>query len=329
MESELMKTYHQNGTVSEVEYVLDNESAFAIQCDRSGEYDIIFYPGDNVIREIDSELVSLYDRFVHMYFSDLSAYHTENAQLPIGLALGGQNSEVVISKNQFLKLASQCKNTIASIYKHIYVGDCQYLVSTVQNLLQSVEYCFVQYYIQIASIDCPDLSLGKEIMSYSKDTANLAFLLETFFTKLHSILDLMVKILYELENPADSFPVLKKLKGSDKLWGDRKLLSINNLKGTIFEDCELLRQIDSVRDEAIHNGAWEYFPKVFLRVVDMEIVERYMLFPDFENGHLATAKNRRHFFSEGTKVNDVLVPIHNEFYQRLLATLQYINRVKT
>lgn len=234
-----MKTYHQNGTVSEVEYVLDNESAFAIQCDRSGEYDIIFYPGDNVIREIDSELVSLYDRFVHMYFSDLSAYHTENAQLPIGLALGGQNSEVVISKDQFLKLASQCKNTIASIYKHIYVGDCQYLVSTVQNLLQSVEYCFVQYYIQIASIDCPDLSLGKEIMSYSKDTANLAFLLETFFTKLHSILDLMVKILYELENPADSFPVLKKLKGSDKLWGDRKLLSINNLKGTIFEDCEL------------------------------------------------------------------------------------------
>lgn len=69
-------------------------------------------------------------------------------------------------------------------------------------------------------------------------------------------------------------------------------------------------------------------PKVFLAAADNVTVERYMLFPDFENGHLATAKNRRHFFSEGIKVNDVLVPIHNEFYQRLLATLQYINRVK-
>ncbi len=324
-----VKTYHQNGTVSEVECLLSDDSPFGIQFDKSGADNIIFYPGDNVVSAIDAELVILYDRFVNIYFSDLNAYYQENARLPIGLAVGGQSSEIAISKDQFLKLANQCKNTFTNIYKHIYVGDCQYLVSTVQNLLQSVEYCFVQYYIQIVSIDCLDLSLGKEIMSYSKDTANLAFLLETFFTKLHSILDLMVKIIYELENPADSFPALKKLKGSDKLWGDRKLLSINNLTGTIFENCELLRQIDSVRDEAIHNGAWEYFPKVFLRVVDMEIVERYMLFPDFENGRLAAAKNRRHFFSEGTKVNDVLVSIHHEFYQRLLATLQYINGVQT
>ena len=80
-----MKTYHQNGTVSEVEYVLDNESAFAIQYDRSGEYDIIFYPGDNVIREIDSELVRLYDRFVNLYFSDLSVYYQENEQTLISI----------------------------------------------------------------------------------------------------------------------------------------------------------------------------------------------------------------------------------------------------
>ena len=130
-----MKTYHQNGTVSEVEYVLDNESAFAIQYDRSGEYDTIFYPGDNVIREIDSELVSLYDRFVNLYFSDLSVYYQENEQLPIGLAQGGHDSNIDISKEQFLELAREYETKTPDIYRHIYVGDCQYLVSTVQNLL--------------------------------------------------------------------------------------------------------------------------------------------------------------------------------------------------
>ena len=324
-----MKTYLQNGTVSEVEYILEGGSPFVIQFDERGEDNIIFYPGDRVIHEINAKLVSLYDRFVSLYFSDLDTYYQENELLPIGLALGGQNSDIAISKDEFLNLASQCKTTFTNIYKHIYVGDCQYMVSTVQNLLQSVEYCFVQYYIQIAKIDCPDLSFGKEIMTYSNGTANLAFLLETFFTKLYSILDLMVKILYELENPINSFSVMKKLKSSEKLWGDRKQLSINNLAGTIFENCELLRQIESLRHEAVHNGTWEFRSKVFLRVADMKIVERYMLFPDFENGHLATAKNRRHFFSSETKVNDILVSIHHEFYQRLLATLQYVNGVQT
>ena len=50
-----------------------------------------------------------------------------------------------------------------------------------------------------------------------------------------------------------------------------------------------------------------------------------MLFPDFENGRLATVKNRRHFFSTETKVNEMLVLIHDEFYTRLWNTLEYIN----
>ena len=49
-----------------------------------------------------------------------------------------------------------------------------------------------------------------------------------------------------------------------------------------------------------------------------------MLFPDFEDGRLATVKNRRHFFSTETKVNDVLVIIHDEFHKRLLETLKHI-----
>ena len=49
-----------------------------------------------------------------------------------------------------------------------------------------------------------------------------------------------------------------------------------------------------------------------------------MLFPDFDEGRLSTLKNRKHFFSSGTKINDALVEIHSEFYKRLLFTIKYI-----
>ena len=109
------------------------------------------------------------------------------------------------------------------------------------------------------------------------------------------------------------------------LLGDRKKLTVCNTIDSIFEDCLTIRMIESLRNEAVHNGSWEDRPKVYIRVDNKIIVERYMLFPDFEEGSLSTVKNRRHFFSADTKVNDALISIHDDFYQRLLFTLKHIN----
>ena len=68
-----------------------------------------------------------------------------------------------------------------------------------------------------------------------------------------------------------------------------------------------------------------FSPLFFLKVENKEIVERYMLFPDFDEGRLSTVKNRKHFFSQETKINDALIAIHDEFYNRLLNTLKIIN----
>lgn len=322
----LIKTYHQNGTVSELNYIIDGNDSFAIQCNTRNGHDEIYYPGDNLIRELHSELVDLSDAFVGVYFADLDLYYKESSNIPMGLFLGGQNSDISINKEVFLKLADQYSPYFNDLFRHLYVGDCQYLISTVQNLLLSAEYCFVQYYICLAQIDVWDFSLGETLMVSSRETMQLTFLLETFFTKLYSVLDLMVKIIYEFEHPVESFSAITKLKSAEKLWGNRKQLSINDSVGTIFEDCETIKQIESLRNEAVHNGTWEFRPKAFLRVQDEKIVERYMIFPDFDQGRLATVKSRRHFFSTETKVNDMLVLIHDEFYKRLLSTVQYINR---
>jgi hypothetical protein len=322
-----MKTYYQNGTVSDIEYIIMDKKQFAIQHETDCIRDLVFYPGDALVREIETELIDLYDRFQDLYFKDSSLFYTEQYNIPVGLAEGGQSSMIAISKDDFLNLRDKVKGSFSNLDRHIYVRDCQYLVSTVQNLIQAVEFCFEQYYIQVGQFNISDelLAISDTYQCSSDQTRQIAFFVEAFFIKLYSILDVIVKIVYELENPVDSFLSMTKLRSSEKVWGDRKNISLNGLVGSIFEDCKLFSQIESLRNEIIHNGTWEFPPKLYVKVEGHEIVERFMLFPDLENGRLATAKNRKRFFHKGTKINDVLVSTHDEFYNRLLFTLKRIN----
>ena len=100
---------------------------------------------------------------------------------------------------------------------------------------------------------------------------------------------------------------------------------MNNTLGTVFEKCDLISTIESLRNEVVHNGSWELNPKVFIAFERGFIRERYMLFPDILQGHLATVKNRRHFFGDGTKVNEILPQIHTNYRLRILNTLKLFN----
>ena len=317
-----MLTYQKNGIVTEQDWIISEGEPFAVQYDL--ETGTLFYPNDTLIGEIESELANLHDKFIDIYFPDRKSYYKILSILPISLIEGGHTSDFSISKLDFEKLLNKSVICCDDIYKYIYVGDCKYLLSTVQNLLLSAEYCYTQYYIQIAHIDFQNSELVDLCIHSSSKSMELLFFIETFFTKLYSVLDLLVKIVYELESIDDSFSSIKKLHSAEKLWGDRKLLSINKMSGTIFEDCDAIKMVESLRNEAVHNSSWEDNPKVYVKFCDGKIIERYMLFPDFEEGRLVNVKNRKHFFSKGTKVNDMLITIHDEFFQRLLFTLKYI-----
>ena len=75
----------------------------------------------------------------------------------------------------------------------------------------------------------------------------------------------------------------------------------------------------------VHNGTWELNPKAFLRYDNGQIVERYMFFPDIYQGRLAAVKNRRHFFGDERKVNELLPQIHKVFRARILNTVNVLN----
>lgn len=320
-----MKTYFQNGIFSNESYILEGNTKFYIQ-ELETSIRKYHYPGDDILYEMDLELVSLYDKFRDLLFLDTDEYYRELAIMPIFVQEAGQDAECCLSAQNFTELINNYSCKIPNLYKYLYLVDCQFLVGTIQNIIDCLEDCFCNFYINLCQIELNhNIEKDSTIWTSSYQSRNTAAMLEIYFSKAYSILDVICKIAFELENPMSDFSKYKKLKCGDVLWGDRKKLNINKTQGTLFEECKVVKQIESLRNEFVHNGTWELVPKVYVVVENKEVKERFMLYPDFEQGRLATVKNRKHFFSSGIKSNDIMPQIHSEFLQRLLNTVKLLN----
>lgn len=297
-----MYTYCRNGIRKEVSYILEDTDEFAIQEEVEIQLvDRFFYSGDSIKYTLDAELVALYDLFRDLLFEDIKEYYNECMSLPIWVQEAGQSSDCNISNEDFSEYIEECN--LKNIYKHLYLVDCQFLIGTVQNLLQSMEDAFINYYKRLCELECNHRVEfeSNTLMLISSSVTIISSIVETYFTKAYSILDIMTKICYEIQFYCDDFSIYKKLKSANVLWGEKKKLKINGMPNTIFEPCELIRIIEAVRNEIVHNGTWELNPRVFFQYEGETLCEKYMLFPDIEQGHLATVKNRRHFFLKAQK----------------------------
>lgn len=327
-----MKTYFENGTLQEMPYFLDENTTFYIQELEGDCPDKYAYPGDSIKYDLDAELVSLYDKFRDIFFRDTNEYYRELGQLPIFVQEAGQDSECSLTAEVFSEwLRREEFVKIPNIYRHLYLVDCQFLIGTIQNLLSGMEDSFINYYARIVNIGNHIFPSASDATMYemSQQVRCISSLLESYFIKAYSILDMLCKIGHELQFPEKEFTSYKKIKSADLLWGARKKLQINDTAHTLFEKCDLVSVVESMRNEVVHNGTWELNPKVFIRFENEIPVERFMLFPDISQGHLATVKNRKHFFGNGTKVNQVLHEIHIAYQQRLLNTVKLLNATKT
>lgn len=325
-----MRTFFSNGLEREVPYFLDESTEFGIQDRGPGVLHRFSYPGDSLKYELDTALVELYDVFRDLIFEDPEAYYRDVPCLPRWVQDAGQDSDCAVSAEHFREWILD--SHIPNLYRHLYLVDCQFLVGTVQNLVCAMEEAFVGYYRELATF-CLDSCCGATepngtIILLSDDSIRICSLIETYFTKAYSILDILCKICYEIQNKRSEFASYQKLKSAEVLWGTRKKLDINGKKGTLFEKCELITSIEAIRNEIVHNGTWELRPKIFVRFQEGVEAERFVLFPDMEQGRLATVKGRRHFFASGTKVNDILPQMHREFERRLLETVKEIKRMQ-
>lgn len=326
-----MRTYSKRGTVCDISYYVENDDEFCVQELENPSVEKYIYPGSSLKYYLDGELVSLYDKMKDLLFEDTEKYYAELSSLPIFVQRAGQDSDCDLTANDFNILIQEVEvSKMPSIYRHLYLVDCQFLVGTIQNLLSGMDDAFINYYVRISEIGNNILGIDEDSTIYhiSPAVSAISSLLESYFTKAYSILDMFSKIAYEFEHPMQDFSTYKKLKSAKILWGEKKNLKINKMVGSIFEECEVIESIETLRNEVVHNGSWELNPKAFLVIKDNTIMERYMLFPDMVEGHLSTVKNRRHFFGLNRKVNDVLPNIHMDFMFRILKTAEIINHMK-
>lgn len=320
--------YYSNGTRCDIGDISEVTTEFYIK-DLGEEYqDRFIYHGDALRYELDCELVALYDKLRDIFFDDTAAYYKELSKMPIFVQDAGQSSDCRLTADLFSKLIQAKRyRGMPNFNKHLYLVDCHFLVGTIQNLLSGMEDAFVNYFIRISNINTVNGvdEQNLTIFEMSKNVNDISAGLENYFVKAYSILDILCKIFFEIQNPQKDFSKYINMKSAKLLWGDKKKLTINTCQGTLFENCDLVIMIESMRNEVVHNGSWELKPKVYIRFEKGELAERFMLFPDISQGRLAKVKGRNHFFGDGTKVNDVLPRIHKEYQFRLLKTIRLLN----
>lgn len=318
-----MITYFQDGHTEDVPYFITDCMQFFIQ-DIGTSVDKYAYPNDSLKYDVDNELVKLYDAFRDVLFPDTKQYYREISKIPIWVQEAGQDSNCDLSKTIFNEFVSYMNSELINCF--LYLVDCQYLIGTIQNLHIGMEYIFVNYFKSISNIDLNNSNYENGVISVmSTGTSAITSLLESYFIKAYSILDMFTKIAYEFENIETEFEKYKKTKSANILWGDKKQLSINNTDNTIFKKNEIITIIESLRNEVVHNGSWELNPKCYIEIRNGEITNRYFKFPDMEQGRLAASKSRRHFFSQGVKVNNILPLIHCEYKKLILNTAYFLN----
>lgn len=324
-----MKIIYQKGySIENAQHdSLDTSQFYLIEHDNIGldiEADVE-YPGDSILYDLDNEFVRLYDKFRDLVFEDTDKYYSQKNLLPIFIQVAGYDSDSEIPAIIFEKLLRKSQD-IPDLNKHLYLVDSQFMVGTMQNLFIGMNYDFINYFKKIIQVKGRTFDEADCIIyAMSGQVAEICSVLIGYFTKAYSILDMLTKTAYEMQQMTNDYSTYKKLKSSKILWGDKKKLTIDNSCGTVFEKDELITSIETLRNEFVHNGSWELNPKVFLKFINREIVERYVIFPDLQNGQLIKFNNRRHFFSEGIKVNDILPKMHINYLNKILNTLKLLN----
>ncbi|WP_155490308.1 hypothetical protein [Pseudomonas syringae group genomosp. 3] len=99
---------------------------------------------------------------------------------------------------------------------------------------------------------------------------------------------------------------------------------LNDRRGSLFESCEEVQEVESVRNLLIHDGLLDDMPKAYEVIQNGVAIERFILMPDRTNGQFERYKNRRLFYGREDKINLRLASLVRAFQLREVETLKGI-----
>lgn len=246
--------------------------------------------------------------------------------LPMFVVQAGLSSEADLSRDDFGKLLGLPLD-IPERNRFLYLYDCERLTWSIRQCIEEVQGIVSEFY---QTFNAPSLTGGPPLTSngvvFSRSSkvtqlfANLSFI----FIRLHSLLDYSVKLAIEAERPLTEFREYRRMTSRGCQFGDRKRVSWNGAEETLFEDCELVRTVETLRNHIVHDGLLDAQPKVYESYLEGALVERFILFPDMTNGRLDSFVNRNLFYGREDKLNLRLPALISAFWDRLSLTLERI-----
>lgn len=282
---------------------------------------------DNLSNDIDFECISLGDAFAIRVFGNANAYYSTIETTPLSLIQAGQDSESPVSSLGFATIMRDQPDGSA-ILKLMYVQDCRHLITCIQECVKEVLYLQGEFYraLNLDILFFPPTKDPDGLRWISSPTvtsihATLGFI----FIRLHSLLDYVTRLAFEVEHFRSAIGRYEHLASRGIQFGGRNKLALNNTANSLFERCELLIEVELLRNRIIHEGFFDDLPKVYKHVQKGATVEKFILFPDRgREGQFERVKARCLFFSREDKINLRLPAMISEFQSRLLKTLKLI-----
>lgn len=288
----------------------------------------IFNKGD-ITFDIDFKCVELRLEISKKIFGSTQAYYKYAEIAPDFFRYGGIDADIKISKKQFESLITKIgKDEISN--KLLYYYDVTNILGTIQNGVLETKYLLGQFY-KTLNLNTYLLDGQRTVVDDGVQFAsgmivtNITSLVNHLFINLYSQLDFVVKFIYEFENIATDYSSYPKLKSKDILFGDAKKTSLNDLANSLFDLSDNIKMIISLRNEIVHNSSIDSIPKVYQVIKDKVLIEKFILLPDFHNGFIKTFKNRKRFFYDEVKLNEILPELIIDFWKKLQNTLNSIN----
>lgn len=281
--------------------------------------------------DVENVCVQLHEALRRAIMQD-APYNNLLPVIPPLVYLSGLNSESNLSKVNFEKFIRLTAD-FPEINRFLYLYDAQKLVSAIQECQKELIQIAGEFYrtLNTEPLFYPPFKQDDGIRYNTSPTVTKLFAFLTFiFVRMHSLLDYSVKLALEAEGLPKDFSEYPKLRSSSAQFGNRKKVSFNKLPGSLFEDCEFITWIETLRNHLIHDGLLDDMPKAYEHIVNGVAVEKFLLLPDMTLGRFDRYGNRNLFFSREDKINQRLPDVLNEFQQRLIVTLKAIlNRLLT
>ena len=149
---------------------------------------------------------------------------------------------------------------------------------------------------------------------------------ESFIIRLYSSLDILSRLLFELDRIPDRFESFKKIR-SDKSALYSTFRSNGPHSGDEGHICNHFPEalyLEDLRNEIVHNRAFENSATCYISLENGIVKERFFFLPDSdENGRLTRWNGRCRFYSQQNKGTERLSSLYREISIRISNSLDY------